>query len=309
MRQPVWIDSDAGIDDAMALILATKLDTVELVGASAVCGNAELYKTFRNVRNVLALAGRGDIPVYPGAEKPWIIPLRTASDAHGGDGLGGYILPESKAPEETRHAWDALYEAACRYPHELRVVAVGPLTNIANTIIKYPKFSSLVKDILIMGGAIIAGNSTPAAEFNIYTDPHAAQCVFKSGIPVTMFGLDITHQMKMTQEDLDEIGSYGKPWSEMIRVSNATILRLHVRKGYGEVIFLHDSCPVLYLQYPELFEGKKAGVNVETRSGPAFGKTVSDIYVYEGKLPQRNTTVILKGDAEAVTERVKELLK
>ena len=248
MRQPVWIDSDAGIDDAMALILATKLDHIELAGASAVCGNAALAVTFRNVRNVLALAGRKDIPVYPGAEKPWIVPLRTDSAAHGKDGLGGYVIPESDAPKESEHAWDAIYKAACTYSHELRIVAIGPLTNIANTIIKYPEFPKLVKEILIMGGAIVGGNSTPAAEFNVLSDPHAAQCVFKSGIPVVMFGLDITWQMKLVKEDLDEIGSYGKPWSRMLAEASMCTMRLHVQKGYGEVVFLHDSCPVKYLQ-------------------------------------------------------------
>ncbi|MBR2726527.1 MAG: nucleoside hydrolase [Solobacterium sp.] len=309
MKNPVWIDSDAGIDDAMALILATKLDTVELVSASAVAGNAPLPMTFRNVRNVLALAGRKDVKVYPGAEKPWLIPLNAAPDAHGPDGLGGAVIPESDAPAETKHAWDALYEAACAHPHELRIVAVGPLTNIANTIVKYPAFSSLIKEIAIMGGAIIGGNRTQAAEFNIIADPHAAQCVFKSGIPVVMFGLDVTHQMKLTKEDLDEIGSYGRPWSRLIVEANAYIMPLFIRNGYGPIIFLHDSCPVMYLQYPEFFEGKLAGVNVETRSGPAFGKTVSDLYVYADQLPLKNVMVMLKGDGEAMARKVKELLK
>lgn len=309
MKKPVWIDSDAGIDDAMALILATKLDSIDIVGVSAVAGNAELTQTFRNVRNILALAGRADIKVYPGAEQPWIIPLETAPDAHGKDGLGGAVIPESDAPAETEHAWDKLYEAACAYPQELTVVAVGPLTNIANTIIKYPKFASLVKEIAIMGGAIIGGNRTPAAEFNILADPHAAQCIFKSGIPVVMFPIDVTHQMRLTKADLEEIGSCGKPWSRPLQEANAYIMPLYERNGHGSVVFMHDSCPVMWLQYPELFEGKLAGVNVETRSGPALGKTISDLYVYADQLPLKNVTIMLKGDTDGMAVKVKELLR
>ena len=309
MKRPVWIDSDAGVDDAMALILAAKLDQIELVGASAVAGNVPLRETFRNVRNILALAGRADVKVYPGADKPWIVPLEPAYDAHGENGLGGVVIPESDAPAETEHAWDKLYEAACAHPHELSVVAVGPLTNIANTIIKYPKFSSLVKEVAIMGGAIIGGNRTPAAEFNILADPHAAQCLFKSGIPVVMFPLDVTHQMRLTKEDLEEIGSYGKPWSRPLQEANAYIMPLFIRNGYGPIIFMHDSCPVIWLQYPELFEGKIAGVNVETRFGAAIGKTVSDLYVYAAQLPLQNVTIMLKGDSDGMAAKVKELLR
>ena len=307
MKRPVWIDSDAGIDDAMALLLATRLKNIELVGASAVAGNAVLDRTFRNVRDVLALAGCSDIPVFKGAEKPWIVPLATAPDAHGEDGLGGAVLPASPAKEETEAAWDKLYEAACRYPHELTVVAIGPLTNIATAIVTYPDLAGLLKEVAIMGGAIIGGNRTPCAEFNILADPHAAQCVFKSGIPIAMFGLDVTHQMSLSEQEIEEIARTSSA-GELLRTANAYIIPLYMRNGHGHQVFMHDSCPVMYLQYPELFKGRKAGVNVETRSGPGMGKTISDLYVYADQLPLKNVTVMLEGDRDRMASLVKELL-
>ena len=307
MKRPVWIDTDAGIDDAMALLLATQLSDIDLVGVSAVAGNAVLANTFRNARDVLALAGRSDIPVYKGAEQPWIVPLATAPDAHGEDGLGGAVLKPSDAPEETAKAWDSLYQAACRYPHELTVVAIGPLTNIATAIVKYPDLAGLLKEVAIMGGAIIGGNRTPCAEFNILADPHAAQCVFKSGMPIAMFGIDVTHQMSLSEAEIDEIAKTTSA-GDLLRTANAYIIPLYERNGHGRQVFMHDSCPVMYLQYPDLFQGKKAGVNVETRSGAAMGKTVSDLYVYADQLPLKNVTVMLKGDRDRMAALVKELL-
>ncbi len=309
MKRPVWIDTDTGIDDTMALMVGTQLDEIDIVGVSAVAGNVELEHTFRNARNVLALIGRSDIPVYPGADRPWILPLSTAPDAHGENGLGNVVIPDSGAPVETKHAWDALYEAACRYPGELRVVTIGPMTNLATAFAKYPKLPSMLKEVAIMGGAIIGGNRTPSAEFNILADPHAAQCVFKSGVEIAMFGLDVTHQMSMTEAEINEIAAKGTPAGKLLKEANAYIIPLFVRNGYGRQIFMHDTCPVIYLQHPELFEGKRAGVNVETRSAGTMGKTVSDLYVYADALPLKNVTVMLKGDREGMVRIVKELLE
>ena len=135
---PIWIDTDTGVDDAVALLCALKLDKLAIRGISAVAGNVEHAKTFKNCRNVLAYAGREDIKVYPGAIKPMCVELDDASEVHGKDGLGGVEIPDSSAEKETMHAWDAIYEAAKKEGGKLQIVAVGPLTNIANAIISHP---------------------------------------------------------------------------------------------------------------------------------------------------------------------------
>ena len=196
-RIPVWFDTDIGVDDAAAFLVLNKLPQLVLKGISAVAGNVELDFTYPNARNICALA-KSYYPVYKGAAKPLFRELHTAHDIHGPEGLGRAKLPVSDAPHTTIPAWDAIHEAAVEAGGELQIIAVGPLTNIAITIAKYPDLRTLVRRIVIMGGGAARGNVTPAAEFNIYTDPHAAQMVFKSGIPVVMCGLDVTMDAYLT---------------------------------------------------------------------------------------------------------------
>ena len=308
-RMPVWMDVDTGVDDAMALLNAFQLEQLNIIGISTLSGNVPLSCTFKNTRNVVALAKK-DIKVYKGADRPWIKPYVDASHFHGKDGLGGVILPESEAPEETQHAWDALYQAAKKYQGELKIVAVGPLTNIATTIVKYPDFTDLVSEICIMGGAIIGGNHQPWSEFNIEVDPHAAQCVFKSGIPIVMFGLDVTMKAYLTDADIEEIASLNKPVTDLVKKANQIGLDFNESIGRGRIVHMHDSCPVLYLVHPEIFTGKKANVWVETRGFSSVGKTVSDIYsLFDSKSKEKNILVILDVDREKMVDIVVETLK
>ncbi len=305
---PIWIDTDTGVDDAVALLCALKLDKLAIRGISSVAGNVEHAKTFKNCRNVLAYVGREDIKVYPGAIKPMCVELDDASEVHGKDGLGGVVIPESPAEKETMHAWDAIYEAAKKEGGKLQIVAVGPLTNIANAIISHPDLKGMVKRILIMGGAAVGGNATMAAEFNIYADPHSAETVMQSGIPVVMFGLDVTVDAYLNGKDIQDIRDFNTKISKFFADVVQSNLNFYIKNYKREILCIHDACPLIYLQYPEIFTGQKAGVYVETQSRLCFGKTVTDIWS-DTKFKTRETMVMLGVDREKFASTLKGLLQ
>lgn len=305
---PIWIDTDTGVDDAVALLCALKLDKLAIRGISSVAGNVEHAKTFKNCRNVLVYAGREDIKVYPGAIKPMCVELDDASEVHGKDGLGGVVIPESPAEKETMHAWDAIYEAAKKEGGKLQIVAVGPLTNIANAIISHPDLKGMVKRILIMGGAAVGGNATMAAEFNIYADPHSAETVMQSGIPVVMFGLDVTVDAYLNGKDIQDIRDFNTKISKFFADVVQSNLNFYIKNYKREILCIHDACPLIYLQYPEIFTGQKAGVYVETQSRLCFGKTVTDIWS-DTKFKTRETMVMLGVDREKFASTLKGLLQ
>ena len=309
-RIPVWIDTDTGVDDAIALITACYLERqglLEIKGVSAVCGNVEQEKTFRNARNVLYLCGREDIPVYPGAASPLFEPLETAAYIHGENGLGGAVISESPSPFETEKAWDALYRCAKKCGGNLELILLGPETNAAIAFQKYPDLRQYLKRILIMGGADVGGNRTPAAEFNIYVDPHAAQIIFKSGVPVVMCGLDVTMKAGFTQEEIEKIESCKSRGCCLFRESTGTARKIYEKNGAGHY-FVHDACPVLFAVYPEMFKGEQAGVFVETRGRITRGKTVSDRDT-DVKFGVKNTFVVLDLDRDRFSEIILEALK
>lgn len=305
---PIWIDTDTGVDDAVALLCALKLDKLAIRGISSVAGNVEHAKTFKNCRNVLAYVGREDIKVYPGAIKPMCVELDDASEVHGKDGLGGVVIPESPAEKETMHAWDAIYEAAKKEDGKLQIVAVGPLTNIANAIISHPDLKGMVKRILIMGGAAVGGNATMAAEFNIYADPHSAETVMQSGIPVVMFGLDVTVDAYLNGKDIQDIRDFNTKISKFFADVVQSNLNFYIKNYKREILCIHDACPLIYLQYPEIFTGQKSGVYVETQSRLCFGKTVTDIWS-DTKFKTRETMVMLGVDREKFASTLKGLLQ
>ena len=305
---PIWIDTDTGVDDAVALLCALKLDKLAIRGISSVAGNVEHAKTFKNCRNVLAYAGREDIKVYPGAIKPMCVELDDASEVHGKDGLGGVVIPDSPAEKETMHAWDAIYEAAKKEGGKLQIVAVGPLTNIANAIISHPDLKDMIERILIMGGAAVGGNATMAAEFNIYADPHSAETVMQSGIPVVMFGLDVTVDAYLDSRDIQDIRDFNTKISKFFVDVVQSNLNFYIKNYKREILCIHDACPLIYLQYPEIFTGQKAGVYVETQSRLCFGKTVTDIWS-DTKFKTRETMVMLGVDREKFASTLKGLLQ
>ena len=292
-RIPVWIDTDTGVDDAVALLTAVDLEKkglLEIRGISAVCGNAALDKTFENARNVMYLAGREDVPVFPGAEKPLLVELSTAPYFHGEDGLGGAKIPPSPAVRESTPACDALYSCATECAGELELILLGPETNAAIALRKHPDLPKYLKRILIMGGAEVGGNKTPAAEYNIWADPHGAQVVFKSGIPIVMCGLDVTMQAQLLPEEMQEIESYESRGCRLFRESTVSAKELYRQFGL-EGFFVHDACPILYAVYPEKFQGEPSGVFVETRGSITRGKTVCD-RITDRKFGVRNAVIV-----------------
>lgn len=304
-RIPIWLDTDPGVDDAMAMALLFALPQYDVKGVSAVAGNVALDKTFQNARDLAAFFGRKDVPVYPGASRPLFREPRTATFVHGENGLGNVSLPASDAPVEQTPAWDALYEAAKASGGELVLVAVGPLTNVALALSKYGSLHKLLKQIVIMGGSASWGNATPAAEANIFCDAEAASTVFQSGVPIVMCGLDMTLKTTMTPAELDRMGQLN-PTAKFLR--DAAQHGLIYSQAHGiDGMALHDPTAVLYPLYPDLFSGEEAGVAVETKGTISYGKTVTDLYS-DKQFPFKNALVLLDVDREKLIETVTALL-
>lgn len=295
----IWIDCDTGTDDAIALFTALYYQNeLEIVGVSAVAGNAPLSSTFPNTRNVLALAERSDIPVYKGAEKPLERELVTAAYAHGANGLNGVELPNSDAAIEEKEAWKAMAEAVETYPNEMDIVAVGPLTNVALLLKNAPELKEKISRILVMGGGITKGNITPYAEFNIYVDPEAANIVFNSGIPVVMFGLDVTEKGYLLKEEFK---------TACASSSKKSIFFAEIFREYQEWFendatkrkYFHDSNPIVYIVEPELFEGKISKTHVICDNPETLGQTVADFEAEDG-----NVLVILEVNRPEFAQRI-----
>lgn len=304
---PVWLDCDTGVDDAIALMALHALDEVELVGISAVCGNALLDNTFSNTHRVCGLIG-ASYPIYRGADRPLYGEPHVSTAFHGQNGLGDVELPiPDTAVMHDKPAWDALHEAALAHPGALQLIAIGPLTNVAIALTKYPDLASLLHTILIMGGSASVGNVTPAAEFNIYVDPHAAQIVFKSGVPIVMCGLDVTLKAVLTPDDWDELAATGSKAGNFTRSCLQQPWRMLQAMGFAGVP-MHDSCPVLYLVHPELFSAEEAGVYVETQGTITQGKTVTDLYS-DKQFEKKNATVILDVDRDRFIGILKDCIK
>ncbi len=264
MSTPIVIDCDPGHDDAIAILLALASPEVELRGIVTVAGNQTVDKTTRNALRVLELAGRADIPVVRGADRPLTRTLRTAAHVHGESGLDGPDLPEPSAVPSTD-------DPATWLEPGVVLVATGPLTNVAYLLDR----GVAIERIVWMGGAIGEGNVTPAAEFNAYVDPEAAATVFRSGIPLTMVGLDVTHKALFTRAHADRLrgaGSVGKVVAEL-----SDFFQIFHERRYGfEGSPIHDAMAVAEVVDPSLLETVLCNVEIETASQHCDGRTVVD---------------------------------
>lgn len=292
---PVWIDCDPGVDDAMALLLAGRLEELELVGISTVNGNVPLAVDTENALRLRELFGL-NCPIYAGADRPLLRPCEPGDSFHGPDGLGGATLPPAQGQVEALPAWDALHEAARRYAGELVLLAVGPLTNVAIALGKYSDLPELLRRTVIMGGSATRGNCTPCAEFNIWADPEAAQAVLRAPGEKVLFPLEATEAAYLTQEEIDAFGDK-TPIACFFRAATPELLRKNMEAGQGGWC-IHDACTVLYCAHPEVFSGAEAGVYVETQSELTRGKTVTDLFS-DKEFERKNCFVLLETDRPA----------
>ena len=277
--QKIIIDTDPGQDDAVAILLAlASPDEIEVLGITAVAGNVPLYLTERNARIVCELAGRPDIAVYAGCDRPLRRKLVTAEHVHGKTGLDGPKLPEPKIKLQEKHGVDFIIDTILQEPgNSVSLCPLGPLTNIASAIIKQPKIVSRIKQIVLMGGAYFeVGNITPTAEFNIFVDPDAAKIVFEAGIDMVAMPLDVTHKALVTGERNEAFRQLQSPVGIAVAEMTDFFERFDKEKYGSSGAPLHDPCVTAYLINPKIFSGKKINVEIETESELTLGMTVAD---------------------------------
>ncbi len=245
-------------------------------------------------------------PVFSGAEHPMFREPVTASGVHGEDGFGGVEMeiPDDEIPAEK--AWDAMYRIAKEQKGELTIVATGPMTNLGIALSKYKELPQLVKRIVIMGGAAIGGNVTPAAEFNIYVDPEAADMLFQSGIPVYMCGLDVTMKAYITPEELEKVGALGSPQAKLFHDVFQNLQKKALEEWKQPGVALHDPVAVMYAADDSIFETHHVGIRVETKGEITLGKTVTDLY--SDKQMEHNAYIVMDVDRDAFLKKVMDLM-
>jgi inosine-uridine nucleoside N-ribohydrolase len=304
---PIILDCDPGHDDAIAILLAVASPEVDLVGVTTVSGNQTVDKTTNNALRVLELAGRGDIPVYAGADAPFVRARDVAAHVHGETGLDGPDLPAPSNAARPQHAVEYLAEQY-RGAEKPVLVATGPLTNIGLLFATHP--DARPERIVIMGGSIGEGNRTPAAEFNIWADPEAAQRVFAERLDTTMVGLDVTHRALITDEHTERMrgaGRVGKVVAELMDF----YARFH-KARYPDLDGspMHDPVCVAHLIDPTLMDVRDAFIEVDCSTGPSWGRTNVD---WRGRehfgAPNAKVGLDIAGDrfAELVVERISSL--
>jgi len=276
MKRPIILDCDPGHDDAMAILLARGCADIELLAITTVAGNQTLEKTTLNARRVCTVANIHDVPIFAGCDRPLQRPLTVAADIHGTSGLDGPSFGVPTVDVADEHAVDYIIRTLLESDGDITLVPVGPLTNLATAVRREPRIVERTREVVLMGGAYTRGNRTPVAEFNIFVDPEAAAIVFEAGWPVTMVGLDLTHQALLPDPVLEEIRAMGTSVSRMV-----TDMLGSYRDSYRKVVGLpsapvHDPCAVARVARPELVTVQDAFVAVETRGKWTSGATVTD---------------------------------
>lgn len=290
--KPVLIDCDPGYDDAVALMLAFG-SGLDVLGVTTVAGNAAGADTYRNALKILSFLG-AQVKVGRGADKPLLRDLVVATNVHGESGLGGPCLPEPELPDQAQSALGLITGTIESCPGEVTLIPTGPLTNVATALLARPDLREKIRSIVLMGGAAYEGNVTPAAEFNMYVDPEAARIVLHSGVPVTMIGLDATHQTLIYPDEIEKLrsmGGAGKIAAELIDFSSP----FHRKQGFsGNPV--HDGLAVAAVVDPGVVSLESLYVDVELRGEITAGRTVMDFRGVTGKAP--NCRVALKVDRD-----------
>jgi len=311
MARKIIIDTDPGQDDAVAILLALASPEFEVLGLTCVAGNVPLALTVKNARKICELAGRTDIKIFAGCDRPLNRPLVTAEYVHGKTGLDGIELAEPTMPVQAQHAVDFLIETLRTEPSgSVTLVPIGPLTNIATAMQRAPDIIPRIAEIVLMGGGCFeGGNVTPAAEFNIYVDPQAADIVFRAGVKLTVVPLDVTHKALTTRPRIEafralpgKVGPAVASWTDFFE-------RFDMEKYGSEGAPLHDPCTIAFLINPDLFTGREINVAIETSSELTMGMTVADWW----RVTDRPANAFFIGDLDAdafytlLTERLSRL--
>jgi purine nucleosidase len=289
-RQSLIIDCDPGVDDAVALMLAFGSPGFDLLAITAVGGNVPVAKTARNARILRQIAGREDVPVFMGADRPLRREPAGAGEFHGAEGLGDMTPFEPDVPCADGHAADAIIDLVMGRPAKSVALAVlGPLTNLALALRKAPALAARLGPVAVMGGARSeGGNITASAEFNIWADPEAAAEVLATGCEVVMFGLDATHQVRATTARIAALEAVGTPSAEAAASMMRFSQRVERRIVGWDAPPVHDPCPVAWLLQPDLFELKPCRIAVETDSDLTRGHTAVEFRAaVAGSLPHR----------------------
>jgi purine nucleosidase len=312
MPRQIIIDTDPGLDDAVAILLAlAAADELEVLGITAVAGNLPLARTERNARRVCELAGRRDVPVYAGCARPMLRPLATAEQVHAETDRERLLLPEPTMPLQAQHGVDFLIETLrSAEPRAVTLCALGPLTNIAMALVKAPDIAGNVRELVVMGGTVFElGNVTPAAEFNIHVDPHAAGIVIDSGIPITMIPLDVTHWLLTTPPRLAALEALGNRCGRAVAALLTAFDENRRAKGSAGPLSLHDPAVIGYLLHPALYDGRHVNVAIETQSLLTVGMTVVDWWGVTGRTPnvQFMNTIAADGFYELLTQKLRRL--
>jgi purine nucleosidase len=308
MARKIIIDTDPGQDDAVAILLALASPELDVLGLVAVAGNVPLARTSLNARKILDLAGRSEVPVYEGCEGPIARRLVTAEHVHGPTGLDGPAFREPGTEAQPGHGVDFLVDTLrAAQPGEVTLCVLGPLTNVAVALIKAPDIVRGLREIVLMGGAYFeVGNITPAAEFNIYVDPEAADIVLRCGVPITMLPLDVTHGVLSTPERIARIEALGN------RAGRATAAMLRFSETFDRGKYgwpgapLHDPNVIAWLIDPTIYEGRLINVTVETASELTRGMTVADYWRVTDR--PANATFIRSADASRFYDLLAERL-
>jgi purine nucleosidase len=308
----ILIDTDPGIDDALAILLALASPEVTMEGITTVHGNCSVDQATINALSILELAGAKGITVAKGFPLPLVQPSLLAPETHGDTGLGYAKLPEPRGRPEVRHGGDFLIEKIMANPGEITLVAIGPLTNVAFAIRKEPRIVAAVREIIVMGGAIrYPGNASPLAEYNVFVDPHAAHMVYHSGMPITLVPLDVTYQCILTPADVKRLQENPSPISRFIDDSTLFYMEFHDEYQQIHGCAINDPLALALTFAPKLCDYQELYVDVDISGGISMGKTLADFHGLTRKRPNMKVALsVRKQDfMELFLERMEKLAR
>ena len=294
---PLVIDSDPGLDDALAIGLAVARPELDLLAVTTVGGNADVSRCTENALRLLAAYGRSDIPVAEGAAGPLFGSIVRATEVHGESGIGDTRLDPSPAAARPEGAVELIARILREHPEPVAIAPIGPLTNIALLLRLYPRLASRIAHLSLMGGSIGEGNTTVSAEFNIYADPEAADVVFRSGVPITMMGLDVTHQALLDRGAATALRETGTVSGRIAADLTDFALDRNLEWSGATTTAIHDAVAVAHLAIPDLVAVARYHVAVDTGHGPARGRTVCDGLPYrlrrDGRTPNADVGIVI----------------